>query len=72
MTKQKERETELLGFSEKLSSANAELQTERSEWEAKVCFMCGCVWGWFVCVEGEGEHMCVGFIHTLNIVSLSH
>jgi len=37
MGRRKEREKELLAFSEKLSAANAELQAERSNWEAKVC-----------------------------------
>ena len=34
--KMKERETELLAFSGKLSSSNAELMAERADWEAKV------------------------------------
>ena len=38
----KERESQLLAFSEKLSTANAELQAERSNWETKVC-VCVCV-----------------------------
>ena len=37
MGRRKEREKELLAFSEKLSSANAELLAERSNWETKVC-----------------------------------
>ena len=46
----KERESQLLAFSEKLSTANAELQAERSNWETKVC----------VCVCGrEGGAVCV-------------
>ena len=36
VAKRKEREAELLALTEKLSSSNAELQVERSEWEAKV------------------------------------
>lgn len=36
VTKRKERETEMLALTEKLSSSNAELQVERSEWETKV------------------------------------
>lgn len=36
VAKRKERETELLALTEKLSSSNAELQVERSEWETKV------------------------------------
>ena len=34
--RRKEREAELLSLTEKLSSANAELQAERSSWETKV------------------------------------
>ena len=45
----KERESQLLAFSEKLSTANAELQAERSNWETKVC----------VCVCGGGDYVCV-------------
>lgn len=37
LEKRKERETELLAFSAKLSSSNAELMAERADWEAKVC-----------------------------------
>ena len=47
----KERESQLLAFSEKLSTANAELQAERSNWETKVC-VC-------VCVGGGGGGLCV-------------
>lgn len=36
LEKRKERETELLAFSAKLSSSNAELTAERADWEAKV------------------------------------
>lgn len=36
VAKRKERETEMLALTEKLSSSNAELQVERSEWETKV------------------------------------
>jgi len=36
LDKRKERETELLAFSAKLSSSNAELMAERQEWETKV------------------------------------
>ncbi len=36
MEKRKEKESELLAFSVKLSSSNAELTAERSDWEAKV------------------------------------
>ena len=36
LERRKDREEELLTFSERLSSANAELQTEKSSWEAKV------------------------------------
>ena len=36
VAKRKEREAELLALTEKLSSSNAELQVERSEWETKV------------------------------------
>ena len=46
----KERESELLAFSEKLSTANAELQAERSNWETKVC-VCVCVCVLCVCVS---------------------
>lgn len=48
MAKRKERETELLGFSEKLSSSNAELQTERSDWEAKVWCEYNAVWMFYL------------------------
>ena len=37
MGRRKEREAELLTLTEKLSSANAELQAERSSWDTKVC-----------------------------------
>ena len=51
----KERESQLLAFSEKLSTANAELQAERSNWETKVC-----VWGgWGGGVGGGGGAVCV-------------
>ena len=36
LTRRKDRETELLAFSEKLSSANAGLQAERTERESRV------------------------------------
>ena len=36
LSKRKERESELLSLTEKLSSANAELQAERSSWDTKV------------------------------------
>lgn len=36
MGRRKEREAELLSLTEKLSSANAELQAERSSWDTKV------------------------------------
>ena len=39
LEKRKEREAELLTFSANLSSSNAELTAERSDWEAKVCNM---------------------------------
>ena len=39
LDKRKERETELLAFSAKLSSSNAELMAERQEWETKVVFL---------------------------------
>ena len=39
LEKGKERETELLAFSAKLSSSNAELKAERTDWEAKVCHL---------------------------------
>ena len=42
MAQSKEKERELLTFSEKLSSANAELLAEKSGTEAKVC-VCACV-----------------------------
>ncbi len=38
VARRKEREQELLSFSEKLSSVSAELQSERSSWENKVVF----------------------------------
>ena len=38
LEKRKERESELLAFSAKLSSSNAELTAERSDWEDKVSF----------------------------------
>lgn len=37
LEKRKERESELLAFSAKLSSSNAELTAEREDREAKVC-----------------------------------
>ena len=36
LEKRKEKEAELLDFSAKLSSSNAELTAEREDWEAKV------------------------------------
>ena len=41
LEKRKERESELLAFSAKLSSSNAELTAERADWEAKVCLSRG-------------------------------
>ena len=41
--RRKERETELLSLTERLSSANAELQAERTSWNTKVWIQCGCV-----------------------------
>ena len=41
LEKRKERESELLAFSAKLSSSNAELTAERTDWEAKVCLSRG-------------------------------
>ena len=46
----KERESQLLAFSEKLSTANAELQAERSNWETKVCVCVGGGGGVCVCI----------------------
>ena len=39
LDKRKERETELLAFSAKLSSSNAEFMAERQEWETMVVFL---------------------------------
>ena len=60
MAQSKEKERELLTFSEKLSSANAELLAEKSGTEAKVC-VCACV---CVCVcECVCVCVCVCIVH---------
>lgn len=54
------KERELLSFSEKLASSNAELQTSKTSLEKKVTAHCACLWTCnFVCWSIGVVHDCI-------------